>query len=143
MLDALIMRPENTVIFLWPPEGPSHWRVDPATAPPDWEVRPDVVLDPIPADLHEWPIGADSPEAVLCVSQHDEKHFHVFKYRREIDRPMFRETGWGYGGIYAASAPFWQKLLDHHAEMEARLAEPDEDPPGAVEEVLGNLRRGR
>jgi hypothetical protein len=143
MLDALIMRSENTVIFLWPPDGPSHWRLDPEAAPPGWEVRQDVVLDAIAPDMDDWPPGADSPEAVLCVSKEDEKHFHVYKYRREIDRLNFRETGWNLGGIYAASEPFWERLLKHHAEMEARLAEPDDDPPGAMDEVLESIRRGR
>jgi hypothetical protein len=142
MLDALIMRPGGTAIFLWPPDGPSHWRVDPKAVPPEWEIRPDVVLDGITPDLHKWPVGADSPEAVLCVSKADEKHFHVFKYRREIDRSRFRETGWNYGGIYAETRPLWERLLEQYAEIQARLAEPDDDPSGATGEGVETLRMG-
>lgn len=142
MPDAVVMRPENTVVFLRPLDGPSPWRVDPETSPEGWEIRPDVEVN-APANLSAWPIGTDRPEAVLCVSKENEKVFQVFKYRREIDGSRFRETGWSYGGVWAASAPFWEKLLGHHAEMQARWAEPDDDPPIMVDEALDHLRSGR
>jgi hypothetical protein len=143
MLDAVIMRPENTVVFLRPPEGPTSWRVDPTTAPPEWEIRPDIQLDEYDlVDVHKWPIGTDRPEAVLCVDKTDAKHFHVFKYRRDIDTSRFREMELSYGGCYAASASLWAGLLRYHSELLAPPAEPDDDPPGAMDEVLENLRKG-
>lgn len=142
MLDALVMRPGGTAIFLWPPEGPSHWRIDPGTVPAEWEFRPDVVLDGVTPDLHEWPIGADSPEAVLCISRTDPKHFRVFKYRRDIDRSMFLETGWNYGGMYAASRSLWDRLLGQHAEIRARLADPEDLSTGVAGGAIEPLQQG-
>ena len=141
MLDAIIMRPENIVIFLYSSGGPSHWRVDPETAPAGWEIRPDVELVK-PPDLGKWPEGTESTMAILCVSETNEKLFRVFKSVREIDGSEFRETGLRYRE-QAASARLWADLLRAHDEMQARLAEPDEDPPGALDEVLESLREGR
>jgi hypothetical protein len=141
---AVIMRPENAVVFLWSSEGPTSWKVDPTTAPPEWEIWPDVQLDEYEwAEIHKWPIGTDRPEAVLCVDKTDAKHFHVFKYRRDIDASRFVETGLSCAGLYAASASLWEGLLRHRIETLADLSRPDPDPPGAMDEVLENLRTGR
>lgn len=57
-----------------------------------------VSLDPPPADLNEWPRGADRPEVILCVAVDDPRHYRVFKYRRDIAEG-FRQTGRNYGGV--------------------------------------------
>ena len=126
---AVTVEPLNTVFFLGErPEGA------------EWEVREGVGID-VPFNYADWPEGTDRPEAILCVSTTDPTHYKVFRRRRDVDPGQFQPTGRNFGGVLSRTS--WERF---RREVESTLRAqdvPDDDPPGAMEEALRNIRGGR
>ena len=128
MLDALIMRPENTVIFLRPPDGASSWRVDSTTAPPEWEIRSDVVLDAVsPTSTN----GRSAPTPPRPCSASPRRTISTFTSTSIVVRSTAGTSADGMGirrrlcGVGALLA----EVIDHHAEMEAGWPSPTTTRP--------------
>jgi hypothetical protein len=126
---AVTIEPLNSIFFLsGRPEGN------------EGEIQEDVDLD-IPCNLYLGSDGADCSEQVLCRSVANEKHYKVFKNRKDIDPAQFQPTGKNFGGVYSRIT--WERFLKILPGALAIQAIPDDDPPGAIVETPLNGPRSR
>jgi hypothetical protein len=133
MLYAVIPEEVEAILFLTdnPGEGP-------------WKVAEGVSLD-APVNLFEWPEGTERPMPILCVSQTDQKHYKVFKHPNDIDSARYQRAGKIFGGIYSKSS--WEQFAKHLMNRPIHGLDapdvPDAEPPGATDEAIAAVKRGR
>jgi hypothetical protein len=126
MLYAITVEPLNAVMFLSDQPRGDHW-----------EIQEGVELD-IPANLFLWSDSEAPPRAILGRSLHNDRLYKVFVNKKDIDRSAFLPLDLQFGGVFSRSA--WERFLEHLPSALALQAIPDDDPSGAMDEAIRNLR---
>jgi hypothetical protein len=129
MLFAVEIEPLNRIFFV--SERPDGG---------EWEVLEGVSLDAAPVYGIGRP-GREAQEQILCVSVSDPRHFKVFINPNDIDLSEFQPTGRRFGGIF--SKPTWERFAQHAPAAIATLYTEVDEPPGATEEAVAAIIRGR
>ncbi|MHC5540877.1 hypothetical protein ACYOEI_21860 [Singulisphaera rosea] len=128
MMYAVTIEPLNTIVFLSDPpeEG-------------DWDLEENISLD-VPMNFADWIEGTELPEALLCRSTTDERHYKVFRYSRDVELTRYRPTGRMFGGLLSRST--WRHFVKTLPMILTNLEIREEDFPGSgVEESQSSTKR--
>ncbi len=106
-----------------------------------WEVQEGVWIEQVP-NLYEWLDGTPAPEATLCQSLSDLKHYKVFNHPSDVPTNEFRPTGRNYGGSYSRKR--WDRFSREGLSALLKFYEvPDTDAPEAMENAMRSIRGAR
>ncbi len=132
---------------------------DPRRSSYSGEVISNVTLDYAPETVHQWPDGADEPEACLGRDRRDPMHFKVFPNRRDLDAAGFDPVP-GDVAVFGSWIDYlklrraedlpvdiWFDELDRVDEAarirRQRADEPDEPQSSARDDVAAWLARSQ
>lgn len=106
--------------------------------PTDWTIETDGWVE-VAVNFSEWLSGA-APEMAVGRSLADPKRYKVFTRPQDVPQDQYQTTDWSWGGAYTRDR--WEHFA--HSGLPALLdldQIPDNDPPGAMDEVMRRLRR--
>lgn len=117
MMYAVTIEPLNTIVFLSdPPEDG------------EWDLEENVGLD-VPMNFADWLPGTEPPEALLYKSTANDRHYKVFRYKKDVDQTRYRPTGRMFGGVL--SRPTWHHFVKALPMVLRNLEIREEDSPGS------------
>ncbi len=106
-----------------------------------WEIQEGAWIEVVP-NLYEWPDGTQAPQATLCQSTSNPKHYKVFNQPSDVPRDKFRETGRNFGGTYSRRG--WDQFTQGGLAALLKFYEiPDTDAPEAMENAMRSIQGTR